>query len=202
MELPFVSAIMPTCGRPEMAARAVDMFLAQDYANAELIVVDDGYPQFSPVSNDKITYEWSSRKRSVGAKRNIACAIASGDVIIHWDDDDVYAPARISDQVGRLMSADGLEMTGYSEMLFRDPRGRTWLFEGHENYAVGVSMCYWKTTWRDRPFRDVTSGEDTEFWKGRRCLSVPAGQMIVAHIHRGNTSVKDTTEEGWRLVSS
>jgi len=42
----------------------------------------------------------------VGAKRNLACDLANGDIIVHWDDDDWMADWRLSYQVEQLMRAE------------------------------------------------------------------------------------------------
>ncbi|WP_159462607.1 glycosyltransferase [Caballeronia glebae] len=38
--MPLISCIMPTYGRPAYVDEAVAMFLAQDYPNKELIIVN------------------------------------------------------------------------------------------------------------------------------------------------------------------
>ena len=44
------------------------------------------------------------RRAPVGAKRNIACEVAQGEVIAHWDDDDWMAPEWLRSQVETLLS--------------------------------------------------------------------------------------------------
>ena len=202
MELPFVTAIMPTANRREFATDAIRMFLEQDYPFKELVIVDDGRPPLNPPHHELISYEHSPVKRNIGKKRNVACGHASGDVIVHWDDDDLYAPDRISDQVERLLANPELDMTGYSSMLFVKPDGSEHLFRmPNDLHAIGVSFCYWKRIWRERPFPDCNTGEDLMFWSGRKCFSVDAGRHIVARIHSANTSFKDTSVEGWEKVA-
>ncbi len=43
-----------------------------------------------------VRYLQLPQRASIGAKRNLACAEARGELIAHWDDDDWYAPARLS----------------------------------------------------------------------------------------------------------
>ena len=38
-------------------------------------------------------------QRSVGAKRNLAIGHCTGDVVVHWDDDDLYGATRLREQV-------------------------------------------------------------------------------------------------------
>lgn len=106
-ETPLVSCVMPTFGRPELVPESVAMFLAQDYLNKELIVLNDcpgqEYVMDLPgvrVINAPCRYE------SLGAKRNAAIEIARGSIIAVWDDDDVYLPWRLSYCVARMQALD------------------------------------------------------------------------------------------------
>lgn len=166
----LVSAIMPTIPkREEFRRQAVECFEAQTYPFRELVVIEeDG---------------------TIGAKRNMACSRARGEIIFHWDDDDWSAPGRMEDQVRRLL-ASGKQITGYHSMCFVDPYGRWWKYKGHKGYALGTSLCYFKDLWRRRPFPDSMVGEDNAFTQGLDIASVDAAGMMWARIHSGNTSEK------------
>jgi glycosyltransferase involved in cell wall biosynthesis len=98
---PLASCIMPTANRRRFVPGAIAQFLAQDYNGAELVILDDGDDPVADLipSHPAIRYVRTPRHRSLGAKRNAACEAARGDVILHWDDDDWYAPHRIRIQV-------------------------------------------------------------------------------------------------------
>ena len=108
--LPTVSLIMPTNSRPEYVRRAVDMIARQDYPRhliKELIIVDDSPAalQATDVMSltwPRIVYTNLQERRSVGRMRNIAALRATGDVIAHWDDDDIYGPGRLRAQVAPI----------------------------------------------------------------------------------------------------
>src|SRR5258708_37994907 len=92
-----VSCIMPTANRRHFVPQAIHYFLRQDYPNRELIVVDDGADSVAdliPV-DERIRYIRLKQRATVGAKRNIACEAARGEVIAHWDDADCQAPHRL-----------------------------------------------------------------------------------------------------------
>src|ERR1700733_1523991 len=110
---PFASCIMPTANRRRFVPFAFQQFLNQDYNPKELVIVDDGDdPIEDLVPRDAaFTYLRIQPGLSLGAKRNLACRMASGDVILHWDDDDWYAPSRITRQVSSLESR-GLDLCG------------------------------------------------------------------------------------------
>src|SRR3712207_6562734 len=104
---PLVSCIMPTADRRAFVARAVEYFLRQDYAARELIDVDDGRDAVGDLvpADERVRYVRLDKKLTVGAKRNLACEAARGEVVAHWDDDDWHAPRRLSYQVGELLRA-------------------------------------------------------------------------------------------------
>src|SRR5262249_39730198 len=93
---PLISAIMPTLNRHSFLPLAVDHFLKQDYPNKELVVVDDSDVAVPDLANIAgVKYIHVRRRSTIGAKRNLACEQAQGDIIAHWDDDDWYAPDRL-----------------------------------------------------------------------------------------------------------
>ena len=101
---PLVSCIMPTFGRPEFIDEAVAMFIAQDYPEKELIVLNDcpgqtfrcGLPGVRVINSRQ-------RYPSLGEKRNAAIEMASGGMIAVWDDDDVHLPWRLSFSVSEAL---------------------------------------------------------------------------------------------------
>ena len=50
---------------------------------------------------------------SVGLKRNLAVHLASGEVVVHADDDDLYAPCYISRMLGTLAGADAATLSSW-----------------------------------------------------------------------------------------
>src|SRR5690349_3155219 len=105
---PLVSCIMPTANRRRFVPGAIAQFLAQDYEAAELVIIDDGTDPVADLipSHPALRYLRTRRHRTLGTKRNAACEAARGDVILHWDDDDWYAPHRIRTQVEALFASD------------------------------------------------------------------------------------------------
>jgi GT2 family glycosyltransferase len=126
--LPLVSCIMPTYNRRPFVAQAIAYFLRQDYPNRELIIVDDGTDPVGDLVPDdtRIRYLRLPYKSTLGAKRNLSCRQAQGEIIAHWDDDDWHAPHRLRYQVGSLLEA-GAEVRGITTLLFYDLQtGRAW----------------------------------------------------------------------------
>lgn len=127
-DLPLVSCIMPTGDRRPFVRLALEHFARQDYPRKELIVVDDGADSVGDVLEGKpgVTYVRLPRRTSIGAKRNLACARARGEIIAHWDDDDWYAPTRLRYQAGPILAGEA-DLTGLSNSFVMVlPGGEFW----------------------------------------------------------------------------
>lgn len=206
--LPRVSCIMPTADRAGFFQRALDIYLGQDYPNKELIVVDDGACKVGHLCNGRrIVYLPLQQRTSIGAKRNIACEQASGEIIIHLDDDDWYAENWITRQVEHL-SAGKAEVTGLDELIFWDSgRREAWRYRypaGSRPWVHGATLCYWKKFWQSFPFPDIDVGEDCSFlWRHGITGIVPHGGSdgYIGFIHDGNSSPKRTGDACWSRVA-
>src|SRR5271157_4780477 len=121
--LPLVSCIMPTRNRRWAVPRAIQYFLHQDYPNRELLIVDDGTDRIGDLipGDSRIRYFELPRPASTGAKRNFACTNSKGTLIAHWDDDDWYAPWRLTYQVEQLLQANA-DICGLDRVLFYAPK--------------------------------------------------------------------------------
>ena len=99
---PRVSVILPTFNRRGVVTEAIDSVLNQDYADLELIVVDDGStddtPRLLSVYGDRLNCIRQAN-RGVSAARNAGVRAASGDLIALLDSDDVWLPGKVSAQV-------------------------------------------------------------------------------------------------------
>ncbi len=100
---PLVSVYMPTKNRSRLLKVAVDSVLAQDHPNIELIIVDDGSTDDTPLvlsqltkSHDNIRYFRFEQSQGACAARNWAIEHAKGEFVTGLDDDDLFLPNRIS----------------------------------------------------------------------------------------------------------
>jgi O-antigen biosynthesis protein len=199
--LPMVTCLCITRNRREWLPRAIECFRSQSYANRELLIVADGADVSDLVPSDPaIRLVCVGARLSIGDKRNYACALARGEIIAHWDDDDFSAPGRVLDQVGRLLSTSKA-VTGYRTMRFTDGR-QWWLYEGDPAFVVGASLSYRKAWWSEHPFASVQVGEDNGFVaaaasKGQLASGGPAGELMHASIHAANTSPRQTSAANW-----
>jgi len=200
---PLVSCIMPTSDRRHFVPRAIACFLAQDYPHLELIIVDDGNEGIADVlpSDPRITYIRLRQRMSVGAKRNLACERARGDVIVHWDDDDWYPAGRVRLQVRALLDRNA-DVCGSSTLYYYDAsrdHAFSYRYRRGCQWVAGNTLAYRREAWRKRPFADVQVGEDTRFvWAaGDRLVDMCDPGLCVASIHTSNVSRKDTAGMYW-----
>lgn len=106
--IPKVSCLMVTRGNVDLAKTAYHSFRLQTWLNKELIIVcDSSSEQLRKMvaSDEQVKYIEVPPGFSLGELRNISVSQASGDFVCQWDDDDLYAPERISVSLGVLISA-------------------------------------------------------------------------------------------------
>ncbi|HSX57322.1 MAG TPA: glycosyltransferase, partial [Sphingomonas sp.] len=200
----LASCIMPTANRRGFVPEAIRQFLAQDYPNRELIIVDDGQDSIADLvpQDPSIRYYRLSGKRTLGAKRNLAVELARGEVIVHWDDDDWRSNRWIRSQVTTLLSEQA-DICGLDRVLFYEPatrRGWRYTYDGTRPWVAGGTLCYLRDHWRTNAFPDVTIGEDNGFvWSGRaqRVVINSHTEQFVATVHSHNTSRKDHAGRRW-----
>lgn len=200
----MVSAIMPTRARPQFAAQAVEMFLAQTWPNKELVIVDDldgtSFP-VSPYNVPHVRYRCNVGRATIGEKRNIACGIARGTIIVHWDDDDIYSPDRIEHQARMLMDLQ-LDLVGYNEIEFLDEtKNERWHYRNSR--PIGATLCYWRRIWEEGPFLPLQEQEEYRFMDTHPLAAVPGEGRVTARIHPGNTSIKrpESNPAQWSKVA-
>jgi len=171
MNMPNVTVITPnTYDRKEMAFRADCIISEQDYKG-------------------KIEHLCDFSNNCIGFKRNNLCRHASGEIILHFDSDDIYAPDWITRSVEALQSS-GADIVGLSNAYFYDTQRRQMheLTPKGQLYLCGATLCYWRKTWERKPFPDTSHGEDTAFISnnGRlHCHGYKEG--FIATVHGGNT---------------
>ena len=200
--LPLVSCIMPTFNRRHFVPRAIDYFLRQDYPNRELIIIDDGTDRVADLIplDPKIQYFGLLESASTGAKRNLACQHSTGTLIAHWDDDDWYAPWRLTYQVEQLLQANA-DICGLDRLFFYAPKeDKVWEYAyppDQRAWVYGASLCYTRSFFETHPFADIRVGEDTRFvWADPRAriAALKNFRFMVALVHGKNTSPKLTAD--------
>jgi hypothetical protein len=201
---PLVSCLMPTHNRRRFVAQSIAYFLRQDYAQRELIVLDDGDDRVADLmpADARVRYVPLDERLVLGEKRNRACELARGEIVVHWDDDDWHAPHRLSYQVAEL-ERHGAALCGTGKVLYLEPSShRAWLYESPATRRRWISgLGYRKDLWQENRFAHIAVGEDTRFvWNPRIAapLVLPDHRFFVGVVHGANTSRKLTTGANWR----
>ena len=114
LPLPLVTVVVPTCDRPAFVKLALQQIAQQTIENLEVLIVDDtpgrdqSHSYLEGAAVDRLSIRVvrppTTTQHSIGALRQMAARAATGDIIVHWDDDDMYAPDRIEKQVAPIAS--------------------------------------------------------------------------------------------------
>jgi ADP-heptose:LPS heptosyltransferase/SAM-dependent methyltransferase len=196
---------MPTADRRRFVPAAVRCFQSQDYANTELVVLDNGRDAIDDLlpNDPRIRYERHSSARTLGAWRNAACQLARGEIVAHWDDDDWYPADRISRQVATLLQRE-VDICGSSRFYCYEVEGvRAWeyCYSGSPYpWLAGSTLAYKKSCWQRNPFPDLQAGEDARFvWAHakERVIDLADPELCIATLHGGNTSPKRLDGPCW-----
>ncbi len=179
-----------------MARAALDCWLRQDWPNKELVVVDDiDSPSFpGGLMMDRVDYRSIRREgMTLGAKRNIACSFARGEIVCHFDDDDWSAPDRVRFQVD-LLKRSGKPVTGFMNLYFWDTlKSQAKLYRSTvSGYVCGTSLMFLRSFWEGYRFRNKQQASDNDFVYPILKLIAASGDPthMVARIHGAHTSNK------------
>ena len=99
----LVSIYIPSKNRSTLLKRAIESVLNQDYGNWELVIVDDGSTDETPQlletyqkDHDKVRFYRNDQSMGIAAARNLAIEQSTGEFVTGLDDDDYFAPNRLS----------------------------------------------------------------------------------------------------------
>ena len=115
---PLVSIITPTFDRPHLLSAIYQCVAAQDMADLEWLVLDDGPAPsafMQSLSDPRVCYLHRTGQQSTGLKRNLLIERARGEIIALFDDDDYYGPAYLSRMLSLMQSqnADFVKLFGF-----------------------------------------------------------------------------------------
>ncbi len=205
IQLPLVSCIMPTAGRPGQVFRAIQYFLEQDYPNKELVIVYNKLADL-PVHESGLQYLYpgniklvQTHTKIIGNKRNVACNNTQGAIIAQWDDDDIYSPNRLSRQVQPILDGEA-DITGLNNFIFYESAtGDSWMpteglfSEIYVGDVHGGSLVYNRLLWQNMAaYPNIATGEDAGFLrrilkKGARLQAINGYNSFVYIRHASNT---------------
>lgn len=131
-DLPLVSVVIPTRGRPELLRETLESIVAQDYAGPMEILISHDQEDPDPTLEEYSTPTRTVRSVSNGGTpglaggRNFGIHNTSGEIVASCDDDDLWHPAKIRKQVARLQSDPALLAVGAGIRLLMGDRDVDW----------------------------------------------------------------------------
>jgi len=208
---PLVSCIMPTKNRRVWVKKSIEMFARQTYPNRELIIVDNGSAALDDllVGVPDVHYAVTKERINLGQHRNLACELARGAYILHWDDDDWQDPERIALQVEALEAHPNADICGTSQALYyqvKTGQARRYKYPQSPSsptpYILGNTFCYRRRFWLHKPFDSRTTFEDNTFLSStpQPRVHVLDVDLIVAMVHDQNYSPKNLEHPVWHPV--
>jgi len=127
--MPCVSVILPVHNRADVLPRAIESVIAQELADFELIVVDDGSTDESATlaqsfADDRIRLIRLDKNRGGNVARNEGIRAARSPLIAFLDSDDRYLPNKLSTVVGEFERRPGLDLLVDSFIKIQPPGSR------------------------------------------------------------------------------
>ncbi len=127
---PFVSVILPTYNRASELGKAMQSVLDQTYENLELIVVSDGSTDeteqvVKAFQDPHVRYICSEKNGGLAYARNLGIREAKYDLLAFHDDDDLWKPEKLEDQIRELLRSDLNTGFCYCEMSYIMLDGKT-----------------------------------------------------------------------------
>jgi glycosyltransferase involved in cell wall biosynthesis len=104
---PLVSVVVPTKNRSHLLGSTLQTILGQRDLTSEIIVVDDGSAEpvvktVAEASHSRVRVIRHDRSHGMAGARNAGIAAASGRWVAFCDDDDLWAPSKLAQQVAAL----------------------------------------------------------------------------------------------------
>jgi hypothetical protein len=205
--LPKISIITPTYNRRNIFPLPIKNFLETNYPKdkMEWIIVEDNDKNVSNVKDlisslsniyniKYISVERDNYPITIAEKRNIGVENASGEIILHMDDDDYYFPEHAIARVKLLLKYTDKEIIGSSKLGAYNiiTENSSFISDGELSLSE-ASMGYWKKTWEKQKFdNNQKLGEFRSFIQNRfdKIIDIPYTFVMIAINHKNNITNK------------
>ena len=220
LQAPHISCVIPTYNQAHYLITAIQSALEQTYHNFEIILVDDGSTDQTPVVAqnyaDQVRYIWQENQ-GLAAARNTGVLQARGEYVAFLDSDDQWLPDLLEKMVHLTleqpgagvyfcgwgyMDADGRELPQVNNPHIPPDLVYGSLLRANFINACGV-LLHRKSALKiglfDPTFRRL---QDWEFWlrlahAGRRFIGTP-DPLVLYRVH--NSSLSADSEGGKRAA--
>lgn len=143
-----VSCLCPTYRRPSMLENSIALFQQQDYPLdlRELIVLEDAGEIPNQVGEGWQLLSAPERFWCLGDKYNTMAGLSDGDLLLVWEDDDVYLPEHISNYVGSWDAAGRPELAWFITGKPQAWNGTGILSENgwFQHASIGMTKALWR----------------------------------------------------------
>ncbi len=196
MSTPRVSVVIPTYQDPDRALEAVASVLAQDLADWEVILVDDGSVKrdqvrvaegLAQLGDARLRYVPSQRNRGPARARNLGIRLAHGRYLAFLDADDLWHPTKLSHQLSAMQNARAaISCTAYENVTIATGERRMRIPPAQISYAqlLRQNSMGCSTVMLDRQiigrsyFPDIRMRQDFAHWlrilrSGHQALGLP-----------------------------
>lgn len=202
---PRVSLLTPTRDRRRFLPWLVAAVRRQDWPadRLELVVVDDGRDRVDDVFDGldlggvHVVYEHLGTRVPLGTKRNRTAELATGEILVHLDDDDWYPADRVAKAVAHLRET-GAEVVGTSPLAFWDAGTRAIhrIPKIGDKHACAGTMAYTKAYWEAHRFAPDPHTEERQFLQNfaAKLKQLPGEpwETVLCISHGENTLPKNT----------
>jgi glycosyltransferase involved in cell wall biosynthesis len=172
-----VSVVIPSYNHAEYVTEAVESALRQTSEKLEVIVIDDGSTDDTPIRLEpyrgRIRYI-RQENRGLPAARNVGIRHANGEWVAFLDADDLWHPQKTEAQLGAIARTPDAAVVGSPETaLVPDelPRNPSLKLLGVRDFLVSTPITASSTMVRRSCLEEVglfdeslTSGEDRDMW--------------------------------------
>jgi glycosyltransferase involved in cell wall biosynthesis len=202
MDSPLVSVITPTADRRQFWPQCLACFLSQDYPNLEWVIYDDGesIKDLLPLDS-RIKYYHDPLRKNHGQKMNRCMELAQGEYAIVWDDDDWYAPNRITRQIEPMTADPQIQVTGTSQLLYvLHGSQRVFHYKNMTNLAWIGAIAFRKSAWQTHRFHEKPHGADFDFLQQipkNQWFDLADTSLMLSTIHQSNAAPKRIPAPWW-----
>jgi glycosyltransferase involved in cell wall biosynthesis len=217
MSQPLVSVIVPAYNGERYLALALKSVFEQGYRRFEVIVVDDGSVDHTSditKSFPEIRYIHQANQ-GVAVARNVGIDAAAGEFIAFLDQDDLWTPNKLDQQVDYLLKHPELGYVLAHQRLFLEPGTdpppwlrKHLLLKDHPAYvpsALTVRKTVFQKVGYFNPAYKMGSDSDW-FFRAKKCgvaAAVLPETLLLRRIHGGNQSQSQSAlSEMLKIVKS
>lgn len=201
MARPFVSCICPTYNRRGFLPNLFTNYTNQTYPleRRELVILDDSEASnqdlvdaLPPAVRATVRYVHHPQKLDLGKKRNMLNAMAKGDYIVCFDDDDYYPPERVAHAVTKLCANPKVLVAGSSVIhVYYTALNKTYTFGPYgPGHATNGTLAYHRDFLKAHSYEDgANKAEEKHFLDGfgKQVIQLDPLKTIICISHQQNT---------------